>query len=594
MDIEAAPPAAAIAAAVAAAVLVPVLLMAVLGGKRAPKIEVELTETERSDKLDGPSFPKMELKDRSRPGRIQCYDPATLQKLGEIEAMTPARVEEVVLKAKRAQVAWAKTSFAERRRVLTTMQNYITAHIHEICRVASRDSGKPLLDALLGEVLTTCEKIRCVAANGEGWLKREVRPNGPLMMHKTSYVEYHPLGVLGVIAPWNYPFHNVMNHVVSGLFAGNAVVSKVSEYTSWSSAYFARIVQTALQACGHDPDLVQIVTGFGEAGAALVACDDIDKIIFTGSPGVGRLVMKGAAPHLKPVILELGGKDPLVICEDANLGEVVPMAMRGCFQNAGQNCCGIERVVCYEGIQDKFVETVKPMIEGLRQGPALGHGQFDVGAMVMPAQIDIIQELVDDAVAKGAKLLAGGKRNADWPQGNFYEPTLLVGITKAMRIANEEVFGPVMAIMTVPNNDDDLAVEMVNDCDFGLGSAVFSRSQARATKIGDKIRAGMTTVNDFGVNYLVQSLPFGGVKESGFDRFAGPEGLRACCLMKSVVVDKFSFCRTSIPAPLQYPIAPVGLDFGKSMVGLMYNEGIMGKASALVGMAKAGLGIKSE
>eukprot|EP00968_Pinguiococcus_pyrenoidosus_P018540 scaffold1951_cov258-Pinguiococcus_pyrenoidosus.AAC.9 len=609
-----------------------------------PSIEVELTETEEADELKGPAHPEMKIQvggerllvisvlvlsmrqkvaaDPKHPGVIRCFEPGTLQLLGEVEAMTPERVEEVVLKAKKAQEAWVNTTFAERRRVLMTMQKYITGHVHEICRVASRDSGKPLLDALLGEVLTTCEKIRCVCANGEKWLQREVRPNGPLMMHKTSYVEYHPLGVLGVIAPWNYPFHNVMNHVVSGIFAGNAVVSKVSEYTSWSSAYFSRIVQASLRACGHDPDLVQVsppcccqprsgaralaranrcrsnrecqqvVTGFGEAGAALVACKNIDKIIFTGSPGVGRMVMKGAAPHLKPVILELGGKDPLVICEDAKLGEVVPMAMRGCFQNAGQNCCGIERILCYEGIQEEFVATVKPMIEKLRQGPALGHGLFDVGAMVMPRQIEIIQELVDDAVAKGAKLLVGGRQNKDW-DGNFYLPTLLTGVNKTMRIANEEVFGPVMAVMTVPNNDDELAVEIINDCDFGLGSAVFSNDQKRATRIGNRIRAGMTTVNDFGVNYLVQSLPFGGIKESGFDRFAGPEGLRACCLMKSVVVDTFSFIRTSIPGPLQYPIAEVGLDFGKSMVGLMYNEGILGKASALIQMTKASMGIKS-
>lgn len=574
---------------VIAALLLPPILR-LLFRKAAPAIEVELTDVERADLLEGPSHPEMSLKDPKSPGFVQCYDPATLQHLGQVEAMTPARVNEICARAKAAQAEWSKTSFEERRRVLMTMQKYITTHIHDIARVAARDSGKPLLDALLGEVLTTCEKIRTVCAEGEGWLKREKRPSGPLMMHKDAYVEYHPLGVLGIIAPWNYPFHNVYNHVVSGLFAGNAVVSKVSEYTCWSSAYFSRIISAALEACGHDPALVQVVTGFGEAGAALVACPDVDKVIFTGSPGVGRLVMKGAAPHLKPVILELGGKDPLVVCEDAKLAEVVPMAMRGCFQNAGQNCCGIERVFCYAGIVDRFVETVKPMIAALRQGPALGHGPVDVGAMVMPRQLEIIKELVDDAVAKGATLHVGGRRNEEFPHGNFFLPTLLTGVTPDMRIAKEEVFGPVMAVATVPDDDDEKAISMVNECDFGLGSAVFSNNQARATRIGERIRAGMTTVNDFGVNYLVQALPFGGIKESGFGRFAGPEGLRACCLMKSVVVDKTSLCRTAIPPPLQYPIAPSGLDFGKAMIGMFYGS-LAQRVSSLFVLAKASMGL---
>ncbi|CAN0037093.1 unnamed protein product, partial [Phaeothamnion confervicola] len=283
------------------------------------------------DGLDGPSHPDMALRDPKRPGFVQCYDPSTLQRLGEMEAMTPERVEAVVALASKAQVSWARTTFAERRRVLTAVQNYILKHQEDICRVASRDSGKPKLDALLGEIITTCEKIRTVCAEGEGWLRPERRPTGPLMVHKSAYVEYRPLGVIGVIAPWNYPFHNVYNHIVSGIFAGNGVVSKVSEYTCWSSRYFGAIIREALKACGHDPELCQIVTGFGEAGAALVASAGVSKIIFTGSPEVGKLVAAGAAPHLKPVVLELGGKDPFVLCDDVRVREVMPMVMRGVY-----------------------------------------------------------------------------------------------------------------------------------------------------------------------------------------------------------------------------------------------------------------------
>lgn len=385
----------------------------------------------------------------------------------------------------------------------------------------------------------------------------------------------------------------MLNHIISGIFAGNAVVGKVSEHTSWSSAYFGRIVQKALEVNGHDPNLVQTITGFGDAGAALVSDPLVAKIIFTGSPGVGRKVMEGAAPYLKPVILELGGKDPMVLVEDIDLKAVVPWALRGCFQNCGQNCCGIERIFCYESVHDAFIAAVLPRIQALRQNIPLAtcgsDGKVDCGSMVMDGQMDIIQALIDDAVAKGATLHVGGKRNPKLAgTGQFYEPTLISGITADMRIAQEEVFGPVMAITKVPNNDDDLCVKMVNNCDFGLGSCVYSASQARGEKIGAQIRSGMCTINDFAVNYLIQALPFGGVKESGFGRFAGPEGLKACCVERAVVVDKIPGIRTSIPAPLDYPMTPRSMLFGNSLLQFFYNETLVGKIMGIIGLIKHG------
>lgn len=474
--------------------------------------------------------------------------------------------------------------------VLRTIQQYILSHQEDICRVCARDSGKPKVDALLGEVMTTCEKIRCINQNGQEWLQRSYRPVGPMMIHKTAYVEYVPYGVLGVIAPWNYPFHNMLNHVISGLFSGNAVVSKVSEYTSWSAAYFTRIVKAALEVNGHDSDVVQTLTGLGECGQALVQSPYVDKIIFTGSPGVGRKVMSGCAPHLKPCVLELGGKDPMVFCDDVKMKDVVPWAMRGCFQNCGQNCCGVERLFVYESIQSKFLTAIVPRVEALRQGvpnAVCGNdGNVDCGAMIMPAQLDIIEALVKDAVEKGAKLHCGGKRNSS-QKGQFFEPTVLSGITSDMRISKEEVFGPVMCIITVPNDSDDECIRLVNDCDFGLGASVYSSSQKRAVKIGSAIRSGMVTINDFGVNYLIQSLPFGGVKESGFGRFAGPEGLRACCLERSVVIDRIPGVKTSIPPPIDYPIeAKQGLNFSMSLMKIIYSESLFSKLAAIVQLIK--------
>lgn len=542
--------------------------------------------------------PSSLLRDPQHPDRIRCFDPSTGQFLGTVPAMTPLQVHEACAKAAAAQKDWARTSFAQRRRVLRTIQRYLVHHVRDVCRVSSRDSGKPLVDALLGEVLTTCEKIRCINAWGELWLRPSFRPTGPLMMHKSAWVEYVPLGVIAPIAPWNYPFHNMMNHIISGIFAGNAVVGKVSEHTAWSSQYFTRIVQHALRVHGHNPDLCQTITGFAEAGEALVKDPLVDKIIFTGSPTIGQRVMQTAAQHLKPVILELGGKDPMVITEQVHLKDVLPFVLRGCYQNCGQNCVGVERVLVYEAIYDRFLQAVLPLVQQLRQGVPLQTcpthtADIDCGSMVMKEQLLIIQSLVDDAVQKGARILVGGKlddsQQTKPPNSQFYPPTIIADVTPEMRIFHEELFGPVMTVVRVPRNDDKLCLDMVNSSQFGLGSSVYCLDRKRGLSIGQQIRSGMCCINDFGSNYLVQALPFGGVKHSGFGRFAGPEGLQALCLERSMLMDRIPGVQTTIPPPLQYPIDKVrGYGFAEALIQLFYNESILSKLFAIVNLIKYG------
>jgi acyl-CoA reductase-like NAD-dependent aldehyde dehydrogenase len=535
-----------------------------------PTISVLLTPIEKSEELfvSNERFGEMNIRDAAHPGVVRCFDPATGCLLGSVQAMTERDVYLCVERSRVAQKQWVSTTWEQRRRVLQILLKYIIENQNDICRVDARDSGKPLVDAVLGEIITTCEKISYVLQHGESDLRREYRPVSWRTIYKYAFVEYHPLGVIGVIAPWNYPFHNLYNHIISGIFAGNGIVVKVSEYTSWSSGYFLRIVHEALRVEGHNPDLVQVITGFGDAGAALVSCPGVDQIVFTGSPQVGKLVMAGAAKSLKPVVLELGGKDPMVLCDDADVDTCLPIALRGTYQNSGQNCCGIERVIVHQKIYDEFVDKVVSKVRAFRQGPALGKDAIDVAAMVTPMQLDIIQSLIDDAVGKGARLLVGGKRNPNYPDGLFYEPTVLADVTSQMRIAQEEVFGPVMAIFRVCNDEE--ALHVVNECSFGLGSCVFCRSDARGEKFGQQMRCGMTCVNDFATNYLVQSLPFGGVKDSGFGRFGGREGLRSLCLQKSVVIDRFPFIRTTIPSVMQFPISNIALNFGYSLVGVLY------------------------
>ena len=376
--------------------------------------------------------------------------------------------------------------------------------------------------------------------------------------------------------------------------AGNAVVGKVSEHASWSSSYYGRIFKTALEVNGHNPDLVATITGMAEAGQALVSDPLVDKIIFTGSTPIGRKVMEAASKNLTPVILELGGKDAMVFRHDCKLETIVPWVMRGCYQNSGQNCVGVERVLVYESLHDKFIDAVVPKVKAIRQGIPLkvaaccADGKVDCGSLIMPNQMDIVQALVDDAVKKGATLHCGGKKNPGL-DGQFFEPTVLSGVTDEMKIFHEEVFGPVMTIIKVPNDSDEECVRLVNNCAFGLGSSIFTADASKGLKIGQQFHTGMLTVNDYASNYLVQSLPFGGVKESGFGRFAGIEGLRALCLERSIVVDKIPGVKTSIPSCIDFPIdMKKGYPFAESLIQLFYNESLIEKVKGIFGLIKNG------
>ena len=508
--------------------------------------------------------------------RIACHDPATLDSLGSVVSMDEQAVVSVVRRARAIQPAWAKTSFAERRAVLADVLSEIVSNQEEICRTTVRDSGKTMVDAALGEIFPVCEKIRYVLAHGEADLASEPRKSG-FLMHKKAWVEYTPLGVVGVICPWNFPFHNIFCPTVPALFAGNAVVVKVSEHTSWSAAPLVDIFRRVLSRRGHEPDLVQFVTGYGETGAALVR-SGVDKIFFTGSPENGARVMKTASENLTPVVLELGGKDPMIICDDADLNHAASQAMLGVFTACGQMCVGAERIYVFESVYERFLDEVTQRVRGLRQGAPL-EGTVDVGAMTMPTQLEILERLVSDAVAKGARVVAGGKRRSDL-RGQFFEPTILADVTHAMDITQKEQFGPIMVVMKVAGEDD--AIAKANDCPYALGSSVFSKDTARAERIARRVRAGMSVVNDYGLAYMIQSLPFGGVGLSGFGKINGKEGLRACCNEKAMVTDRVRLSN----GVAVYPIRPATFGVAKSAIELIYARGVGNKIRAAANVAK--------
>ena len=294
--------------------------------KAPPKVIVPLTKEESSETLtDMKKFDVSKLVNET--STVYMWDPSTLDYFGSKPAMNAEEVKSIVERSRLAQATWKNSSFETRRLLMRTMLRYFTENQEEVARVAVRESGKTLLDAIIGEVLVTCEKLAWLADSGERYLSREYRDTGRMMMMKRVYVDFVPLGVIGAIVPWNYPFHNVFNPVSAALFSGNAIVIKASEYASWSIDYYKRIIDACLDAVGAPRDLVQFVVGYGAAGDALVR-SGVDKVIFVGSPGVGALVAKSASDNLTPVVLELGGKDPFVVCDDADIPSIIQTACR--------------------------------------------------------------------------------------------------------------------------------------------------------------------------------------------------------------------------------------------------------------------------
>jgi acyl-CoA reductase-like NAD-dependent aldehyde dehydrogenase len=504
---------------------------------------------------------------------IPCVDPATRESLGTIPVDDEASVRAALARARAAQRGWADTDFATRRRVLARVRDYILDHMDELADAIVRDSGKTREHALMGELWPVLEKLRWTIGNAERHLAPETVSSG-LFLHKKARLEFHPLGVIGAIIPWNYPFQNIMNPVIPGLIAGNAVVVKPSEWVAWSADRFVQIVRDALRDEGHDPNLVQVVQGYADTGRALIH-GGIDSLVFIGSVANGRRVLEAAAQTITPVVLELGGKDPFIVCDDAVLDQAAHAAMAGCFISAGQNCVAAERLLVFDTVYDAFEAKVAELVGALRQGPPRAGEVVDVGAMVTPMQLEIVERLVARAVEQGARVVAGGTRVlAD--DGDYFAPTVLADVTPDMDIMQEETFGPVMLLCRV--GDEHEAIAVANGTAFGLSSSVFSKSPTKARRIANRLQAGMTAINEFGgMTYMAQDLTFGGVRESGFGRLNGREGLRACCNVKAVLDDR-------LPVHFANKLFPVGekdFDRIKGAVQLVYAPGLRRKLRGL-------------
>jgi succinate-semialdehyde dehydrogenase/glutarate-semialdehyde dehydrogenase len=448
---------------------------------------------------------------------IIAIDPSNGHEIGRVPLLNAADVSAAVKRARQAQPAWARLSFRARAQFILTAREIVLAQVEEIAALIARETGKPPPEAISMEVTPTLDLMQHFARNAERILRRQKIGIGQFgLMGRSSYIVYKPLGVVGIISPWNFPWATPLDEVVMALIAGNAVVLKPSELTPLTALKIGEVFKQAKLPEG----LLEIVTGDGSTGAALVEAG-VDKVMFTGSVATGKRVAEAAAKHLTPVVLELGGKDPMVVLEDANLPNAARAAVWGGFANAGQACASIERLYVHESIAQQFTDLVVAETRKLKVGIPTNDG-VDLGSMTNERQLRLVEDHIEDAIEQGARIETGGHR-VETTGGWFHEPTVITNVDHSMEVMREETFGPVLPIMTF--NTDAEAVRLANDSIYGLTAAVFTRDIGRGRRLAEQIDAGTVMVNEVVYTHAIAQTPWGGVKQSGYGRTHGRLGL---------------------------------------------------------------------
>jgi acyl-CoA reductase-like NAD-dependent aldehyde dehydrogenase len=460
-------------------------------------------------------------------GSLESFNPATGELVGSVETITPEQVQGVVDEVAEVQPFWAQLSLEDRGRYMRRAAEVLLDDLDEVAELLTREQGKPRTESYTMELLPTIDSLRWIADNGSKILADEKISYPQLFLKsKKSFFSYEPIGVVGVIAPWNYPWSIPFGEVAIALMAGNGVVLKPASLTP----LLGERIREAFEKGGLPEGLVRVVHGGGKVGHAL-AESSAGKIFFTGSVEVGRNVGEACAKLLKGSVLELGGKDPQIVCADADLANAVSGGVWGGFANAGQTCSGIERTYVVRDVADSFLEGVVRETERLTVGDPL-QWDTEIGPMVSEDQAATVEDLVDDALANGAERLTGGPRELAGYPGKFIAPTVLTGVTDDMRIMREEIFGPVLPIVTVDGEEE--AIERANDSNFGLGSSIWTRDRAKGERMARRIESGMVWINDHSYSHGACQCSWGGVKESGLGRSHSKFGFYECVNIKLV------------------------------------------------------------
>jgi acyl-CoA reductase-like NAD-dependent aldehyde dehydrogenase len=492
---------------------------------------------------------------------IEIRNPATGERVATVPVTSADEVRALVARARAAQPAWEALGFEGRARVLRRMQKWVVDNQDRIVATIVSETGKAHDDALISEVIYGAGAFGFWAKHASRYLADEkVRTSNPLVAGRKLVVRYEPLGVIGVIGPWNYPLTNSFGDCVPALAAGNAVVLKPSEATPLTSQLLAR----ALRECGLPEDVLIVATGDGSTGAALV--DEVDMVMFTGSTETGKKVMERAARTLTPVSLELGGKDPMIVLADADVQRAADAAVYYSMQNGGQTCISVERVYVEAPVYDEFVDKVTRKVAALRQGPSTGLGTVDVGAVTFAPQLDVVRRHVEQAREAGARVVAGGSAREDG--GRFFEPTVLVDVDHTMACMTEETFGPTLPIMKVADADE--AVRLANDSEYGLSGSVWTKDARRGEEIARRVESGVVCVNDAQLNYLAFELPMGGWKASGLGTRHGADGIRKYCRQQSLLVTRFPLPKGDLQF---YPFRAGRTKLIGRIVKLLYGRG---------------------
>ena len=502
-------------------------------------------------------------------GTLAVYEPGSGKLLGEVRVATREQVRETVLAARAAQAEWARKSFAERRDVLLRFKDLLLQRADEFCDHITRENGKTRNESLFMEVLPVADAVNWYARHA-GKLLKDEKLSLHMFPHKKSYLRFYPRGVIGLISPWNYPFSIPTGDAVAALMAGNAVVVKPSEYTP----LIMEKTRALFEEAGLPRGLFAVVQGKGEVGAEMIRAG-VHMIVFTGSVATGKKVNLAAAEQMIPCVLELGGKDPAIVLADADLDSAAKKIAWGAFANSGQTCASVERVYVHESIAGPFTDKVAALARTLRQGEPNQH-DVDIGAMTTQMQVDLIQRHLDDARARGAKIVTGGEITVTKEGARFVQPTVLTGTTSEMAIIRDETFGPMLPVMTFKTEEE--AVRLANDSAYGLSAYVFTRSKAKAEAIANQLVAGTVMHNDTLYTHAAPETPWGGVKSSGLGRVHGKHGMRDFCEVRHVNLEHFNF-----PAFWYYPYSREAWSKGLRVYRTLLGAGLSNKLKALFG-----------
>ena len=467
-------------------------------------------------------------------GTIQVENPATGRVIRTLPVTSAGEVREMVARARAAQPAWEALGFEGRGRLLRRMQGWLIDNAERVARTIVDESGKTYEDATVVELAYGAGALGFWARRAPDYLADEkVRTSSPWVAGRRLVVRYRPVGVVGVIGPWNYPLINLFGDAVPALAAGNTVVMKPSEVTPLTSLLLA----DGLRECGAPEHVLQVAVGGAETGSALV--DAVDFVMFTGSTATGRKVMARAAQTLTPVSLELGGKDPMIVLADADLERAANAATYYAMQNGGQTCISIERVYVEAPVYERFVDAVTQRVAALRVGAPDGPASVEVGAVTFAPQLDTVRRHVEQARAAGARVTTGGRVREG--AGRFYEPTVLADADHSMLAMTEETFGPTLPIMKVADAHE--AIRMANDSAYGLGASVWTKDAAHGERIARRLESGYACVNDANINYFAYELPMGGWKDSGMGVRHGAAGIRKYTRQQAILVTRFALRR---------------------------------------------------